>query len=779
MTQEQPLRPYRVLEIGSGAAALCGRALADLGAEVVKVEPPAGDPMRRQAPLAGDTGIAFLWYNAGKRGVTLDLEQPEEQQRLRRALADFDVLIDGAPPGWLAAHGLSPDELRRRYPHLVITSVTPFGQTGPYRDWQGSSLVAWALAGSLIRCGLPDAPPVGPPTQLSYVIAGLTAASAAVVALWERGRTGRGDWIDCSVLEAVQAQADWSAPIYSATGTTAKRAGAGPLFRIYKTGDGWVRVINLSVKQWQAFRHWLGDPPEIAGPEWANPLYRGANRAVLDDLCERAFAGRSKVELFRDGQRAGVGIVPIYSPAEVMEDEHFVARGTFVDFPLPDGRTARAPGGFVRMASARPVPPRPAPALGAGPEALAGTRAPLAPRGGGGLPLAGIRVVELGSGAVAPEVTRILGEFGADVIKIESRTQIDFMRLQGSNIEASVGWSSSNRNKRSVLVDLKHPEGRRIGHALFERADVVVENNTGGVMARLGVDYPTLARHNPRLVYLSSQAFGASGPCTAYGGFGPTNAAVSGLSFLWNAPDAPQPEGVQVIFPDHILGRIGCMAVVAALDESERTGRGQHIDMAQTEAAIAAIAEAFIESDLTGRTVPARGNRSPIGAPHGVFPALGDDAWIAITVESDEQWARLRDVVGIAEWRDRRYDTAAGRLADRDVIEAQLAAWTAQFTPVALMRRLQEAGVPAGAAYTTPQVMADVHFTERGFFRTVNHPVLGAVRMEGVPFQAERLRWDAARPAPLFGEHTDAVLREWLGMTAEEIAAAREAGALA
>src|SRR5262249_49767011 len=150
-----------------------------------------------------------------------------------------------------------------------------------------------------------------------------------------------------------------------------------------------------------------------------------------------------------------------------------------------------------------------------------------------------------------------------------------------------------------------------------------------------------------------------------------------------------------------------------------------------------------------------------------VFPSLGDDEWIAITIETDEQWRRLRDVAAIPEWSDPKYDTAVGRMEDRDVLEAQLGAWTAQFTPIALMRRLQKAGVPAGASYRTAQVLADVHLHERRFFPTINHPALGAMWMEGVPFRAERLRWDEAKPAPLFGQHTDEVLTEWLGLTPE------------
>ncbi len=778
MTLARPLTPYRVLELGTGAGALCGRVLADLGAHVVKVEPPAGDVMRRQGPLADGIGISFLWFNANKTGATADFDAPGSQRRLRDSLSSFDVLIDANEPGWLAGHGLDPIELRRDLPELIIASVSHFGQTGPYREWKGSALVDYALAGALLRCGLPDQPPCGPPYLLPYAMGGVTAASAVVAALWERGRSGKGDWLDCSVLEAVSAQADWSVPGYSTTGHMARRAGAGPLFRLYPADDGWVRVINLSAKQWNAVKTWLGNPPEISGPEWNNPLYRGANPQVQDKAFAQHFKGRTKVELFEDGQKHGVGIVPIYSPAEVMEDSHFKVRGTFAGFALPGGRTVRAPAAFVRMADSLPIPASPAPLLGGGLDALDGQRTPVVPAGGAGFPLDGIRVIEVGSGAVAPEITRILGELGADVIKIESTRQLDFMRLQGANIEASMGWASSNRNKRSVRIDLQNPDGRRIGQELARKAHVIVENNTACVMDRLGLGYAEVSVTNPRVVYLSSQAFGATGPSSTYGGFGPTNQAVSGTSYLWNQPNPVKPEGVQVIHPDHLLGRMGAMSAIAALDEVRRSGQGQHIDLGQAEFAIACLDEAFIESDASGRSAEPRGNESPIGAPHGVFPCAGDDQWIAITVESDDQWLKLVGLVGDDSWKDPALATAEGRIARRELLEAQLGAWTSQFPAVQTMRRLQGAGIPAGVAYSTVQVLADVHFTERKFFKTVVHPVMGALRMEGVPFKAETLKLDESRRAPLLGEHTSDVLRAWLGIGEDELARLESAGAL-
>lgn len=765
-----PLAPYRVLEIGSGAAAFCGRVLSAVGASVFKLESPEGDPMRAHAPLDGGIGISYLWFNSGKRGVMADMSDPGQSQRVRASLASFDVLIDGNQPGWLARNGLDPDELRAEFPHIVITSVSHFGQQGPYRDWQGSGLVDFALAGALLRAGLPDRAPTAPPYRLPLALGGISAAAATVAALWERGRSGQGDWLDCSVTEAIQAQADWSTVTCSATGTMARRAGAGPLFRLFPAVDGWVRVISLSIKQWEATRAWLGNPPELAGPEWNNPLFRAANIGPQDIAFNRAFEGRTKRELFEDGQAHGVGIVPVYDPSEAMADPHFRDRGTFVSIPTPGPSPSLAPGAFVRMAGARPGPPGPAPVQLDALDVLAAPPVQAHPVAVEGLPLSGIRVIEVGTGAVAPEIARLLGTLGADVIKLESSAQVDFMRLQGPNVESSPGWASSNRNKRSIRINLKDPVGRVLGRQLARVTDVIVENNTAGVMDRLGLGYDDVARDNPTIVYLSSQAFGASGPNASYGGFGPTNQAVSGTTFLWNHPGLDKPEGVSAIHPDHILGRMGALAVIAALDERRRSGLGQHIDLGQAEFAMACIGEAFIESSALEQPAPPRGNESPFAAPHGVFPCLGDDQWIAITVETADHWSSLVAAVGELSWADPALASADARMSARDVIEAQLAAWTSQFPAVQLMRNLQRAGVPAGVAYSAVQVQADVHLNARGYFDTVTHPVMGTLRMEGVPFRAQNLRHAPPVHAPMLGQHTAAVLQEWLGLDDAAIA---------
>ena len=365
MPPSRPFEPYRVLEIGTGAASWCARLLADLGADVIKVEPPEGDEMRSQAPLAAGVGISFLYYNANKRGTVLDLDEASDQALLREKLAGFDILIDGNAPGWLASHGLDPAGLRAQYPGLIIVSVTHFGETGPYRDWQGSSAVDMALSSQLLRCGLPDRAPVTAPYHVPYIVAGVAAASATAAAILERNHSGSGDWIDCSIVEACATGLDWSVAGAAAAGASGgqKRNGSGPLFRPFRTADGWLRIINLSARQTAAFTAWLGPNPEMQGTQWANPMFVGANRSTVEAIFARSFGARPKHELFVEAQERGVGAVPINSPNDALKDPHFNERGAFVPFPLPDGSSVLAVGGMARMDGALPRPPGPAPVL--------------------------------------------------------------------------------------------------------------------------------------------------------------------------------------------------------------------------------------------------------------------------------------------------------------------------------------------------------------------------------------------------------------------------------
>ena len=583
-------------------------------------------------------------------------------------------------------------------------------------------------------------------------------ASLAVIA--ERKAGSGGTKIDCSVAESCVATSDWSIPIRSLMGTTTPRDGAGPLYPVYHVKDGWVRVLNLSPKQWQAFLEWAGRPDELAGEEWASLPYRAANPETIDLVFKREFGDRTREELFHEGQRAGVSVVPVYAPEDIAQDSHFDARKTLATVEFPDLGEIAIPRTFVRLGRST-IPESPSAPVTR--ETLTGprTREILSP----GLSFSQIRVVELGSGGVAPEATRHLALFGADVIKVEHLSAPDFMRTTaGPGMhEYTANWASSNRNKRSVEIDLKTGEGRRQMFELLSNADVFIENNSGGVCDRLGIGYEAISAINPRIVYCSSQIFGATGDASAYSGFGPSNHAASGLAHLWSAPDNPKPEGNQLVHPDHLAGKTLAIGAIAALINRQRTGLGEFVDLAQAEFAMTTIGEAFVEASLSGKA-ERRGQDHPSFAPHGVFPTLLPDEWVAIAVETDEHWQSLKHALGNPDWaQDETLDDARGRLLSRETIRAGVSAWTETKARPFIVNELQLQGIPAMQLLTPVEQLADPQLNDRGIFETLVHPLAGPGRFEGLPFRFEARDNPVGRRAPLLGEDTSGVLRDWLG----------------
>lgn len=756
MVSGTPLSSVRVIELGPGAAPVAGRLLAALGAQVERIEPTAGDSLLTADPRFA-VSPRYAWYHLGKTIVPLDL--PAAAAEVESALEATDILIDGFDPGGLAARGLDPARLRRRFPGLVVLQLSHYGQDGPYRDWAGSALTDFALGGSLIRSGRAGEAPLPPLAELAETIGGITGVLAALGPLAARCTSADGDLIDCSVAEACVANSDWAIPIRSLMGTTTPRDGAGPLYPVYPVRDGFVRVLTLTPKQWAGFLRWLGDPPELSSPEWQSLPYRAANSDVVDLVFERRFGDCSREELFHEGQRLGVSVVPVYAPEEVAGDAQYRSRQALTTVDYPGLGRLDLPRSFVRFGRG---------AIPADPE-LPRRAASLAPTAAHltvpAIDFRKIRVVELGSGGVAPEASRHFGLFGADVIKVEHPAAMDFMRLTaGPGMhEHTANWASSNRNKRSVEIDLKSSEGRATMLRLLTVADVFFENNTGGVCDRLGIGYEAVAAVNPRIVYCSSQLFGATGEASAYGGFGPTTHAASGIAHLWSAPDNPRPEGNQLVHPDHLAGKTLAIAAMAALMERQRTGRGQFVDLSQAEFAMATIGELFVEASLLGRT-ERRGQDHPCFAPHGVFPTLLEDEWVAIAVETDGQWLALRRALGDPAWAaNPAFATADGRLAARKEITADLTAWTRTKTRPFIVNALQLAGVPAQQLLHPVEQLADPHLNARGVIETIDHPVAGVGRFEGLPFRYERFPLSATTRAPLLGEHTAAVLRDWLG----------------
>ena len=411
-----------------------------------------------------------------------------------------------------------------------------------------------------------------------------------------------------------------------------------------------------------------------------------------------------------------------------------------------------------------------------------------APAGGErAMPFAGLNVLDMGHGGVGVEAGRLFAEYGADVIKIETKTYPDFIRMVSGGM-MSPSFMSSSRTKRSLGINVKVPSGLATFKRLVEWADLVIENTSTGTMADMGTDYQTLKAINPRLVMVSSQLMGSRGPWKNWIGYGPNTRPASGMSHLWNFPGGGMPPGSGAIHPDHLVGRMVAVGALASLLGRSATddagaggtrGVGAHVEVAQVESIVNLLGDLFLKESLEPGSVHPEGNRDQRGAPWGVYQCSGEERWCTITVRDDADWARFRTAVGDPDWAAApAYQTTLGRRAGADEIDAQVSAWTSERTDRDVMLVLQAAGVPAGMMMYPTDLVADDHSVARHFPRVVDQPGLGEVILEGAAFEATQMPAPLITPAPMLGEHTREICREVLAMTDIEIDALIADGAL-
>ncbi len=740
--------------------AMCGRILADLGASVTAIRPPG------YAPLAS-LEVADGYRNAGKVVVHADLDGAEGRGRLDEMLREADVLVENLTADQRRRRGLTPDEVAERYPALVHVAMADFGLSGPRSGWRLDPLTAQAAGGTLFASGFPDRAPCWFPGFLGPDSASVYGFVGAVAAMIDRDRHGRGQLVEVSVQEATLAGTNpWSVaisdylkinPFLPAEG----RRNADGYYWVLPARDGWVRTVIGNDKQWRGFLRLLGEPEVLMAPEWGEALYRRMNSDVIRLVAGELLTDRTRRELFEQAQEVGATLGVIHSPAEFVAHPQTTARAVFSPAGLPGLEGApmvRPPLAF----SATAWPPGRPPARTGSPEPA-------------GLPLAGTTVVEFGMAAVGPEVSLVLSELGAEVVKVESSAHLDVLRVSGfDRINCGFAFNAECRGRRSVALNLDTDRGRELAAALCARADVVVENYRGGVLDGMGLGYDSVRASNPAVVYASSQGYGRLGPLAAMPAYGPLNLGFVGLHHLWNHPDAPYPCGTSLNHPDHLAGKFLAGAVLIALDHRARTGEGQRVDLAQTDFAAWLCGQVYMESWRHGGGPPAAGNASPAACPHGVFPAAGEDRWVAVAVHTDPEWDALCGALG---WRpDPGLSDLAGRLARSGEIEARLSAWTAAHDPAEAAAFLQERGVTAAPVMGPLDHLSDGHLADRGFLVTLQHPEVGSERHAGNPLRMSLTGQRVAASAPCLGADTEAVLGDMLGMGPAEVAALVAAG---
>lgn len=782
-----PLSGFRVVDLADEKAELAGRVLGDLGAEVLRVEPPSGARSRGLPPFKDGRSLYFATRNANKLGLTLDLEAAADRERLLDLLSRADVLIETEAPGRLAGLGLDPVVLSERFPHLIVLSITDFGQTGPYRDWVATDSTLSAIAGMQCKAGAPDREPLLPPGAMAYDIAGIMGAFAAMTAIYQREKTGFGQTIDLSVLEAVAQQTDWSfanGSMLEAKGqdSTAIRSGSGPVYKIFRCKTGFVRLVIMAPRQWHAMREWLGNPDYLQDPKYDSFLGRMEIADALGVIVGDLFETMDHEEVAREAQKRGIVCTPVLSPAEVLKNEHFRSRDTFLMGEYGPGEAGPIASGFFELDRERMGYRMRPPELNEHAEEIAeqlwrdARAVPDGDRPAPSRPFEGLRVLDFGIGGVGVEAARLFAEYGADVIKIESRTYPDFIRVVMST-EMSASFASSSRSKRGFGVNVKSDEGRALVHELVKLSDIVTENGSTGTMESMGIGFEQLERLNPRIIMASSQLLGAHGAWADWIGYGPSTQPIGGLVHLWDyskeskeSKEEAQPAGSTSIFPDHLAGRLLAVIALAGVIRRLRTGKGGHASVAQAEVVVNILSDQLLKEGVDPGSVVPRGNRSERGAPWGSYPCSGFERWITITIRNDADWEKLRVAMGDPDWAaEESLTTFEGRVAAQDEIDERLREWTSSQSTQALTATLQMFKIPAAPMFSGREQMQDPHFLARGYGRWLDQQGLGWIAFEGPAFRASGMEDVAIWQAPLVGEHTRQIANELLGLDPSEI----------
>jgi crotonobetainyl-CoA:carnitine CoA-transferase CaiB-like acyl-CoA transferase len=749
---EVPLAGLCVVELSERVAgAYCGKLLADAGAEVIKVEPPGGDPLRRWsatgAALNGDAPL-FHYLAAGKLQHAVDA---------RDALGGADVVVLTATPAGAARLGVDVDGLRAANPAAVLVTISDFGWTGPWAERAATEFTLQAWCGATGFRGIPERPPVSGGGGGGEYVGGVCAAAGALAARRRAAATGAGDHVDVSLLECMTLAMQAFEWLHVRLMDLPSFARSIEVPSIEPAKDGWVGTSMVTGQQWQDFATMVGQPVLAEDRELGYQLGRWPRRGEVYDLIRPWFAERTVEEIVETASLFRIPMAPLGNGASIPDMDHFVERGVF----------RRNPAGFRQ-----PRPPwrlSPRPVTGEVPE-----RAPAPARSG--LPLEGIRIVDLTAFWAGPSATHFLAALGADVVKVESIQRPDGIRFAASPPAGTDRWweyswlfHGVNVGKRSVTLDLGRPEGVDLGKRLVAGADAVIENFSPRVMEAFGLGDDVLHEVNPRAVVVRMPAFGLDGPWRDRVGFAPTMEQLSGMAWLTGYPDgAPMaPRGAC----DPLAGIHAAFALVAALARRDRTGEGGLLELPMIEVALNVTAEQVIEHDVHGVVLEREGNRGPAAAPQNVYACRGEERWVALAVAGDDQWSGLRRVLGDPAWAaDPALATHRGRPAAHDLLDRELSVWFAGRDRDAVVEALAAAGIPAAPVVLPPDVVDNVQLRTRGFFETVDHPHTGPTEYAGLPFARLRGvdRW-CRRPAPGLGQHNDEVLGGELGLTAEEL----------
>jgi len=772
----------RIIDLTSGIAGpYCTKLFVDAGAEVIKVESPAGDGMRHwSASGVSYTGdqIApmFAYLNASKRSVVADLTTDDGRAFVLELAAKAELVVEDFDPGVIEDLGFSLADLHAVNKRVSLISLSRFGRGGPWSNRTANEFTLQAQVGSTDYRGIPGNEPVAAAGRLGdYAIASF-AAPAALAAVRQARASGVGVHVDLSQHESMMLSFQVFRQVTAVYDPGRWLGRSFEIPSVEPAKDGWVGFCTITAQQFTDFCHLIG-APELAVPELMFAEARMANRERIWAKI-RAFTQEHTIdEIVELASAMRIPVSPIGDGRTVIEMDQFIERDVFVDNPA-GFKQPRVPYLLSK------VPPRPfgrAHALGEDTERVRTQRAslPRARRDKRKLPFEGIKIADFSAFWAGPVAVNILDALGADVIKIESIQRPDGMRFSGGIRRPDNVWEFSpvthsvNVGKRAITLDFGNPQGHALARRMVEWADIVVENYAPRVMEHFGLGWDEVHEINPNAIMCRMPAFGLTGPWRNRTGFAMTIEQASGLAWMTGHAGGPPmvPRGVC----DPVGGMHAAFAMMLALEHRERTGEAQLIEVALIEPALNIAAEQVIEWTANGVLLERQGNRSPYAAPQGVYPALEPDWWVALSIETDEDWSRLRAALGDPEWaRDDRFAAAPGRHAHHAEIDEHLRPWFAERPRDFAAESLIAAKVPAAPLNNAYFVGNTPHHQVRQFHQWKQHAVAGWTPYMSFPFQWNGDFLQFRRAAPTLGEHNHEVLSDILGLTEDEIEALRE-----
>ncbi|MBO0731198.1 MAG: CoA transferase, partial [Acidimicrobiaceae bacterium] len=612
-------------------------------------------------------------------------------------------------------------------------------------------------------------------------LAGAYAATAGLASVRTARRSGQGEHVDVSIMEAAAVgsfacHAELTARLGGRTEADIKRQPPQQVEipSIEPTADGWVGFTTNSRQQLDDFLI-LIEHPELTGDErftlWNN---RWRHFAEWNSLVHAWTRSHSTGEVIRRAVDLRIPVAPVANAATVLDNPQFAERGVFRPNPSGGFPQPRRP---YAVDGVEPPAWEPAPQAGRHTGQIEWQQPPVRESGPPALPLSGLRVLDMTAWFAGPLAAHLLAVLGADVIHLESTGHMDGMRATGGAHaarypewwECSSQFLSINTDKRGLTLDLGAERGREVFHRLVAWADVLIENFTPRVMDNFGFTWKALHAINPQLIMVRMPAFGLDGPWRDRTGFAQTMEQVTGLAWVTGHP-SDQPR-IQRGPCDVVSGVHAVFSTLVALEVREATGEGVHVESTMVEAALNAAAEQLVEYGRYGHVMSREGNRSPWAAPQGLYRS-SDQQWVAVAVETDAQWAALCSALDAADWAgDAGLSTLAGRRARQDELDPAVAAWVAGRDAATAVDTLLAAGVPAGTVVDQRLLSAHPQLAARAFFEQLDHPVVGRQSFPAIPLRLSSIKKWMHRPAPTLGQDNHTILEDVLGLARSDVEA--------